>query len=153
MPARGRKPNEGAPVRHRVKPVHEWTEVEDLPFKGGPSLPKAEPGRPTWPTRTIAWWKAISTMPHCALWSVADWQFALDTAIVAAAFHNGDTKAATELRQREKVMGTTVDARRDLRIRYVPVGTHEATSAGVLAIEDYQQRIITRPARRKKAAK
>jgi hypothetical protein len=30
----------------------------------------------------------------------------------------GSVTAAAELRQREKVLGTTLDARRDLRIRY-----------------------------------
>ncbi len=40
------------------------------------------------------------------------------TALVAAAFHGGDTRSAAELRQREKVLGTTMDSRRDLRIRY-----------------------------------
>ena len=141
MPVVGRKPNEGKPVRHRVKPVHEWTEVEDDAFDGAPELPKPAQGRAPWPPETKAWWKVVSRMPHCILWDDSDWQFAFDTARVAAAFHGGDVRAATELRQREKVMGTTVDARRDLRIRYVPTGTSGAQSAGVLAIDEYKKRI------------
>lgn len=78
-------------------------------------------------------------MPHCIIWDSSDWQFAMDTAYVAAAFHRGNIKAATELRQREKIMGTTVDSRRDLRIRYVdpPV----AAPAGITAIDKYKQRL------------
>jgi hypothetical protein len=77
-------------------------------------------------------------MPHAVLWTEADWQFALDTAEVAAAFHDGDVKQAVELRQRERIMGTTLDARRDLRIRYVEA-VEEAERPGVTAIEHYRK--------------
>jgi len=135
MPAAGRKPNEGTPVRHRVPPVHQWTEVEDVPFGDGPSLP---PKRGSWSKATRRWWAAVSTMPHCCLWTPADWQFAFDTALVAARFHGGDVRAAYELRAREKVLGTTLDARRDLRIRYVE-SVAEEERAGVTAIADYRR--------------
>ena len=140
MPVSGAKPNEGRPVRHRVKPVHQWVEVEDKPFRGRRPLPPAQPdGRP-WPEATRQWWRVISRMPHCRLWGPGDWQFALDTALLAAAFHGGDIKQAVELRQREKVMGTTFDARRDLRIRYVePLPKEERL--GVTAIEEYRRRL------------
>lgn len=136
----GRKPNTGTPVRHRVKPVHEWVEVPDVPFDGACSLPKTQPGQPSWPTATRHWWKAVSRMPHCSVWAESDWQFALDTALVAAAFHGGDIRAAQELRRREKVMGTTLDARRNLRIRYMPA-EQEEERPGVTAIEDYRKRL------------
>ena len=132
----GRKPNEGKPVRHRNKPAHEWTEVTDVPFVGGPSLRRDI----DWPDQTRRWWKAVSRMAHCCLWHPSDWQFALDTALVAAVFHDGDVKAANELRQRERVMGTTVDSRRDLRIRYVPE-VKEEERASVRSIEDYRKRL------------
>ena len=132
----GRKPNEGTPVRHRVKPAHDWTEVADVPFTDGPSLRRDI----DWPDQTRRWWKAVSRMPHCSLWQPSDWQFALDTALVAAVFHDDDIKAASELRLRERVMGTTTDTRRDHRIRYVPAeGMQERAS--VTAIEDYRKRL------------
>lgn len=141
MSPAGRKPNEGAPVRHKVRPVHQWFDVPDVPFEGDvPALPKTQPGQPSWPTATKHWWESISRMPHCILWHDSDWQFALDTALVAAAFHRGDEKsAATELRRREKVMGTTLEARRNLRIRYVEV--QDESQAGVTAIEEYRERL------------
>lgn len=113
MPPAGRKPNEGQPIRHRTRPVHDWIEVEHAPFEGAPPLP----GR--WSASVMRWWHAVSRMPHCVLWDESDWQFAFDTARVAKAFYGGKLGAAVELRQRERILGTTVDARRDLRIRYV----------------------------------
>ena len=139
MPAAGRKPNEGKPVRHRVKPVHEWTEVEGVAFGGGPKLPARTPDDQTWPARTKAWWEVIRRMPHCVLWDASDWEFALDTALVAAKFHAGDIKVATELRNREKVLGTTVDFRRDLRIRYVEPKAE--VPAGITALDEYRKMV------------
>jgi hypothetical protein len=77
-------------------------------------------------------------MPRVILWTEADWQFALDSAEVAAVFHGGDVRQAVGLRQRESIMGTTLDARRDLRIRYVEA-VEEAERPGVTAIEDYRK--------------
>ena len=138
MPLPGSKPNEGQPIRHRVKPRQDWVEVENRTHRGGPHLsPAQSTGRP-WPEATKKWWGVIRRMPHAVLWTEADWQFALDTAEVAAAFHDGDMKQAVELRQREKVLGTTLDARRDLRIRYVEQVRQEQP-ARVTAIEEYRR--------------
>ena len=138
MPVAGRKPKPDGQKRNRVAPVHDWTEVPNVPFAGGPKLPARMPDSKGWPAWTKRWWKAVSSMPHCALWEDGDWQFALDTALIAAAFHSGDTKSATELRQREKILGTTVDARRDLRIRYVEPAAELEEAAGVTSIDDYR---------------
>jgi len=138
MPMTGTKPK--GEIRRRNKPVHDWTEVDAVPFEGGPKLPATKPGERTWPAATRRWWKAIARMPHCILWDESDWIFALDTAFVAAAFHGGDIKVATELRNREKVLGTTVDFRRDLRIRYVEPKPTELP-ASVTAIEAYRKEV------------
>ena len=143
MAVAGRKPREDrSQVRHRVKPRHEWTEVEDKPYTGPrPSLPRRRGG---WPTSTRRWWETIREMPHCILWTKADWQFALDTAEVHARWTE-DGKGATELRIRESRMGTTLDARRDLRIRYVPATDKAAdkakatdTDPKVVSMNDYR---------------
>lgn len=134
----GRKPKPEDQRRNQNKPRHDWIEVEHRPHRGGPHLPKAQStGRP-WPKATQRWWNVIRRMPHVSLWEEADWQFAIDTAEVAAAFHDGDTKQAVELRQREKILGTTMDARRDLRIRYIEARPEEER-AGVTAIADYRK--------------
>lgn len=135
MPVAGRKPKPGA--INRNKPTHEWTEVEDRPFLDGPDLPdhpnpRADSEEGTdegWHPMTLEWWEDVRTMPHARLWTRSDWRFAFDTAIVADRFYSGDIKAATELRNREKVLGTTADYRRDLRIRYVaPVEERQTTT-------------------------
>ena len=136
----GVKPNEGQPRRNRNPPRHEWIEVENKPFEDPPPLPKSQTTGHRWPAQTKRWWHAVSTMPHCVLWDEADWQFALDTVLIAAAFHSGDMKQAVELRQREKVMGTTLDARRDLRIRYVEAVV-EAEKPSLVAIQDYRREL------------
>lgn len=141
MPAVGRKANEGQPVRHRVPAVHDWTEVERIPFDSAPEMPEGIYGMP-WPAETVRWWAVISRMPHCILWDEADWQFAIDTLATHARHVRGESaSASSELRNREKVLGTTRDFRRDLRIRYVEPGAADAKSAGIIAIEDYEKRL------------
>ncbi|WP_148083709.1 hypothetical protein [Micromonospora sp. Llam0] len=141
-------------MRHRVPAVHDWVEVPNLPFDGDrPSLPVRmvrvqvddkppawETRRGSWPAATRRWWETVSTMPHCRLWTSSDWQYALDTAEVHARFAEGAT-GATEVRIREKALGTTVDARRDLRIRYVdppPEVPQPAVDAGVVQLDTYR---------------
>jgi hypothetical protein len=76
-------------------------------------------------------------MPHCVLWSESDWEFALDTAFVKGIFHmQGSNVYATELRNREKVLGTTADYRRDLRIRYAD--PKPAVQTSVTNLDDYR---------------
>jgi hypothetical protein len=229
MPVIGRKPKPDGQKRNRMKPVHEWTDVPNVPFDSGPPLPRSpakppvleppEPKRPlggpgqdlwdrawrmasvppdseqllqlceqvderqslrvrvlrdgdwrdrnglrqldaqvhagltklandqddrpaSWPAATKRWWRAVSRLPHCTMWTEADWQFALDTAYLVAAFHIGNHRLAMEIRVRERIMGTTADARRDLRIRYVDATPPEAKDdPSVTAIADYRRSV------------
>lgn len=138
MPVSGRKPKPAGQARHRVPPTHDWVEVENVPFGDGPALPELRPdGRP-WSRRTAEKWDVWRGMPHCKLWGLAEWDFALDSIEVAAKFHEtSDMKFATELRNREKVLGTTNDYRRDLRIRYVEPVVNDAP-AEVARMDDYR---------------
>ncbi|WP_162908292.1 hypothetical protein [Allorhizocola rhizosphaerae] len=68
---------------------------------------------------TRQWWKTLCAMPHAVFVVRLRLDVALQTALVAEDLHHGCTTLATELRQREKILGTTAVARRDLRIRYV----------------------------------
>ena len=59
-------------------------------------------------------------MPRARLWAESDWSFAIDTLEVAAMFYESlGTGLAAELRRRERILGVTADARRDLKIKYV----------------------------------
>lgn len=138
MPVAGRKPKPDGQAVNRNKPTHDWVEVVEVPFAEPRKLPKTQPdGRP-WPAWTRRWWGVVSTMPHCSLWTESDWEFAYDTAALKATFHaEGGTGLATEIRNREKVLGTTADYRRDLRIRYVPKPTEEPP-AEVTKLDDYR---------------
>ena len=93
--------------------------MPDAPFGGGSVLPKRRRSSGPWPEGVAEKWDAWSSMPHAKLWQASDWQFAMDTIEIAAAWIDGGTVGlATELRNREKVQGTTLDYRRDLRIGY-----------------------------------
>lgn len=114
MALTGAKPKPDGKKVNRVQPVHDWNDVQDVPYTG----PKPDPGRLS--KAPARWWATISSMPHCVLWSESDWQFALDTLVVYKRFAAGK-EGGGELRIREKLLGTTMDARRDLRIRYIPL--------------------------------
>lgn len=147
MPVPGRKPKPEGQARNRAKPTHDWLEVVDAPYDGPvPELPKkrrvllqfGDTKDVKLHDLTREWWATVSRMPHCALWTDADWRYAVSTALVADAFHYGHTPSATELARREKVLGTTVDARRDLRIKYVEAVAQEAP-AEVTKLDDYRE--------------
>lgn len=138
MPVSGRKQKPPGQAVTRHKPIHEWTEVERIPFDGGPGLPERRANGRPWPNEVKETWDAWRSMPHCRLWGPSDWRFALQTIDIAALIHDGETKYATELRNREKVLGTTLDFRRDLRIRYVEPHDEKQQSAEVTNIADYR---------------
>lgn len=135
-------------VKHGRTPNADWTDVRDEAFAGpSPELPKLA-GRKRWTDLVVQWWEQVRVMPHCVLWTATDWQFALETALMKDQFWRdyalGDMKstAATEIRRREALLGTTAEARRQLRIRYVPVGEvgveDEAPDAPMVVLEEAQ---------------
>jgi hypothetical protein len=146
VPVAGRKPKPEGQARNRTKPTHEWIDIVDEPYAGPrPELPETRTvmtqfGPQDVPLRemTRTWWESASTMPHCILWTPSDWSFALTTAMVADAAFSGGVGAATELRNREKVLGTTVDYRRDLRIRYVDQKPATPQAENVTQMDDYR---------------
>lgn len=103
-----------------------WTDVPNVPYSGPGSerdLP-AIPGM-QWFPQVTGWWDVIRAMPHANLWEPSDWLFAIETALLKnnfyAEFFGGTIHAtmATEIRRREDQMGTTLEARRKLGIRYI----------------------------------
>jgi hypothetical protein len=76
-------------------------------------------------------------MPHCDLWSDSDWEFAARTVVLVGRFDAGEVRLAKEIRDRERVLGTTWDYRRDLRIRYVPA-VARADGPKVTSLDDYR---------------
>lgn len=126
MAAPGREPTAN-PV-NRNTPMLGWTDVPNVPYKGKPpvTLPltrtvDSKDGAEEQPLHPLTqqWWKLTTTMPHCAVWSTGEWLLAVATALIADALFNGSTTVAAEFRRREQELGTTEEARRKLRIRYV----------------------------------
>lgn len=138
MPVSGRKPKPEGQSVTRHKPTHDWTEVENVPYEGGPDLPEFTAQRRAWQDPVKAMWDAWRSMPHCKLWAASDWSFALMTIELAALVYDGETRWATELRNRERILGTTAEFRRDLRIRYVAPKEEVAETAGVTNIADFR---------------
>jgi len=154
MPVSGAKPKaDRSQVRHRVPAAHDWSEIENAPFAGAPPLRDRETQvswadagvvpAGGWPESTLMWWKAISTMPHAATWAESDWVFAMDTAeIHARTMEAWRGYTGAQLTTREKVLGVTADARRDLRIRYVepkPKDDPAKLPADVARLDDYRE--------------
>ncbi len=137
MAIKGRKPKPYGQVRHRVTPVHDWVEVANVPFTEASKLPSRTPLGELWMPSVRRWYKAVSTMPHCVLWQPAEWEFVYDTAWLIQAMHAGNTRLASEVRAREKVLGTTADARRDQRIRYVSDDVGATDTDDVVTELDY----------------
>lgn len=146
----GRKPSE-RPTVTRHKPTVDWTEVINRPYAGPrPDLPEVRQVvqkdgtilELPYPEATRQWWDALCKMPHCVLWQESDWAFALDTAQVHAMAATGIISAAAEVRMREKSLGTTVDSRRDLRIRYVEPESEPVRMAIVENIDERRKRLL-----------
>jgi hypothetical protein len=149
----GAKPKEDrSQVVNRAR-VHEFDEIPNVPFQGGPELPPRagndDPATWTtagvipgsdWPQATKWWWDVVRTMPHCVRWTPGDWAFAAITAECHARFTEGwRGYTGAELRQREKLMGVYLDARRDLRIKYVdPPPERTELPANVSRLDDFR---------------
>lgn len=137
MPVPGRALKPDGQKRNRVKPTYEWTDVLNVPYTGKVPVAVSK----DWPAATKRWWRIVSRMPHCVLWTESDWQFAHDTGFLVAVFHGGQMNVAPEIRQREKLMGTTMDARREIRVRYVHAVAEETDETSVSALADYRDLI------------
>lgn len=93
-------------------PTPEVTATADGVVRG-PELPALEDG---WPSPTVRWWDSWRTSPQAQVFGSTDWDFLLDTAILHAAFHQGDTSVAGELRLRVAKFGATPEDRARLKM-------------------------------------
>lgn len=106
-------------------PSADWLDVADLPNDGPwPELP-ALPRKRKWHELATRSWEQIRVMPHTRLWTDTDWTFCHET-ILLKHYWFTHIEAGTqtvsegiEIRRREDQIGTTMESRRKLRIRYV----------------------------------
>jgi hypothetical protein len=139
MAPSGRKQKPAGQAVTRHPRAYGWLEVPDVPFTGGPKLPRRRCDGTAWPKGSAERWAAWSSMPHCRLWQPSDWRFALDTMEIASrAFEDGAKIGySTEARYRERILGVTHDARQGMRIRYVTPADQPAP-AGVTSLDLYR---------------
>lgn len=108
--------------RNRGK-ITDWKEYENTPNEPRP-VPKVHGVK--FRVAVVEWWNIICRMPHTVDWKESDWQFAVETMLLREAWwktyaRNGNPQPSVmvELRRRDDQMGTTMEARRKLRIRYI----------------------------------
>ena len=75
------------------------------------------PGSVHWPEATVAWWGMLDDHPLRPGFTGTDWAFLLSTALIHAAFWEGDMKVASELRLRESKYAFTPEDRMRLRLQ------------------------------------
>ena len=126
-------------------PTADWTEVANIAFTGpSPDLPR-RPRNRKWHPMVEQWWEQVREMPHCVLWRAVDWTFAVETAFMKQAYwellDTGEqtTTAAADLHRREDQMGTTLEALRKLRIRYLATAEGDAAGEPELPVEVVEQ--------------
>ena len=136
-------PKDAETRRNRTPLVHQWVDVPDVPCDG-PALERLRPDR-TWFPVTLAWWEAIRTMPHASLWSITDWMFAAETAMLVEQINCGEggltASIMGQLTRRELEMGMTEPSRRQQRIRYVKQVEAEAPAAPVRSTSARRERL------------
>jgi hypothetical protein len=138
MALRGQRPKPPgqAITRH---PRHDWVEIERSNTTRGPRLPpRRRNGRP-WPESVRRKWSSWRQMPHTVLWQASDWDFAFDAIELVARAADGDAPIAllSEIRLRERTLGTTWDARHTQRLRYVQAKM-DGPPGPVSRLDDYR---------------
>lgn len=111
----------------------DWTDVPDQPFHAGCERELPQLGnRKKWHPEVLRWWETLRVMPHACLFEESDWVYAIETAYIRQAHYvtmsagQLNTTTAVELRRRDDVLGTTAEARRKNRIRYIDPARYHA---------------------------
>lgn len=112
MPGRGLPPKDPSKRRRRnADPIPQTVVIDDGELHG-PELPPVC----DWPARTIAWWETWRRSPQAGEFTRTDWDFLIDTAVLHAAYWNGNMSIAAELRLRVAKFGATPEDRLRLRL-------------------------------------
>lgn len=82
-----------------------------------------------WHPQTIIWWHKLRDDPLACDFTIMDWSYLLDTAMIHTKFWNGDLKAAAELRLRAANFGQTPADRARLRVQVITAEETEEKAA------------------------
>jgi len=96
-----------------------------------PQLPRTMPDGSPWPDETVTFWAALAEYPLSDDWTLIEWLYHLDTAVLHAEFWlTGKATYASELRLRLAKIGATAEDRARLRIAFANADEAEAKGAG-----------------------
>lgn len=99
-------------ARSRARDTVELVAVVADGLVHGPELPCNF----DWPDVTREWWGVWRRAAGAGDWTETDWSFLLDTAVLHAAFWDGDMKVGGELRLRVAKFGATPEDRMRLKL-------------------------------------
>lgn len=151
MSGRGPAPKP-ADKRHRRNASGTTSLVPDGILRGSP-LPRSgyslridgEKLDFSWPDQTKAWWLNWRRSAMAQTFSASDWDFLLETAVLHAAFWDGDRSVAPELRLRVAKFGATPEDRLRLKLTIESdepaEGPEISDSPGVPQMSDYRRRL------------
>lgn len=90
-----------------------------------------------WPPATRSWWGMLEFHPLKHEFTDMDWSYLLDTALLHAAYWQGELRHAPELRLREAKYGFTPEDRARLRIQFAQATEAEiVTTSKVLSARE-----------------
>jgi hypothetical protein len=113
MPGTGRAPKpqlQSAAQQKRRDAITKRVAMDDQ--LRGPELPAGD-----WHPRTLAWWDTWRRSPQAQTFTVTDWDFLTDTALLHSMMWNGAERVAPELRLRVGKFGATPEDRLRLRVQ------------------------------------
>lgn len=114
MAGRGPRPKDPSKRLRRNKDPQPQT-ILRFEYAEQPELPEDIP----WPERTRKWWAMWGEAAQSEFFSLTDWDFLLDTALLhAAVWGSGDLSKLVELRLRVAKFGATQEDRARLRMQF-----------------------------------
>jgi hypothetical protein len=96
-----------------------------------PPLPDFMPDGSPWPDETITFWAALREYPLSVDWTLIEWLYHMDTAVMHGEFWlTGKATFASELRLRLAKIGATAEDRARLRIAFANADEAESKGSG-----------------------
>lgn len=120
MAGRGPAPKDPSKLHPRTKVAHTQTVIAEDDELRGPELPD-DALREPWHPRTLAWWNTWRRSPQAQTFTLTDWDFLIDTALMHHTMWSaGRWEFASELRLRAAKFGATPEDRQRLRLQVAP---------------------------------
>lgn len=101
----------------------EWREYDDVPFTGGPPMPKPPGRRKGWHPVAERLWETSSRLPHCQDWRDDDWlnletlMYEVDSYYITAPSKR-KVAQLSEIRKQKNALGIGDVGRKEQKIRY-----------------------------------